>query len=902
MKLLSGVRRVFRLSAFHPDPEGDVESELSFHFFQTEQELLKQGLSPAEAREEAHRRFGDVRRYQKDLVRLRRRRTPRARLSPLTEWINLDLRYLARGFWREPGFTAAVVLTLALGIGANATMFGVVDLLLLTPPAHVQDSEAVVRLQVHRVSPFTGQPATMAYQTYADYQDFLAAEGLASVAAFGEQEVVLGRGEETSRANALFTTTSFFPLLGVRPSKGRFFDATEDGPEATGVVVLGHDLWETRFGGREDILGQTVSIGDGSYTVVGVAPDGFNGVDLAPVDLFLPVFAYTTQSGSDRWAQHRGYYWLQILARLAPGANRAAVADEATALHLNGRREFIDQGRYTGNPRIVLGSVKAALGPDAPGEVVVSRWLVGVTFIVLLIACANVANLLLARGARRRRELGVRVALGAARRRLLSQLLVESVALAGLGGFAGLALAYLGGRVMRTTFLPEVAWSTSPVSGRVLVFTMTVAVVTGILAGVGPAWKGATGRAMDSLRQGGRGETGRRSRSQTLLLVTQAALSVVLLVGAGLFVRSLQRAQNLDLGLEPRGLIVANLDLDGDWEPAAEVNLVNRALERLQRLPRVSSASTASMSPFRGMAALDFFVPGLDSLPVPRGLGPFVTGASADYLQTLGVELRMGRMFTDQEASAAARVAVVTENMARGLWPSESPLGQCFKINDPESECWEVVGVAEDSHLTSLSEPLPWQYYVPLAEPLLSDGLGPGAILIRAQGDPRALLAPIRQELRGLDPRVRFARVRLLQDLIDPQLRSWKLGATMFSLFGALALLVAAVGLYSVLAFNVARRTREMGIRSAMGASRATLLRMVLGQAVGVTGVGVAFGLTMAFFASDKLGPLLFSTSPRDPWVMVVVAGMLLVVALLAGAIPSWAAAQVEPVKALKTE
>ncbi len=636
--------------------------------------------------------------------------------------------------------------------------------------------------------------------------------------------------------------------------------------------------------------------------MVGIAPKGFNGVDLEPVDLFLPIHAYTTQAGSDSWEQSRGYYWVQILGRLGQGRASAAVADEVTALHLNGRREYIEQGRYAGDPQIVLGSVRAALGPDAPEEVQVSRWLVGVTLIVLLIACANVANLLLARGARRRREMGVRVALGVARRRLLGQLLLESTVLAGLGGAVGLALAYVGGRVVRTSFLPDVAWPESPVNGRILGFTLVVAVVTGILAGIAPAWRGAGQNVVSALKEGGRGETGRRSRGQAGLLVTQAALSAVLLVGAGLFVRSLHRAQNLDLGLDSRGLIVANLDLDGEWEPLARLELANQAVQRLEGLPGVASVSISTMSPFRGMAAFDIFIPGRDSLDIPRGVGPFVTGGSPDYLETLGVQMRAGRMFTEQEAADGARVAVVSENMARGLWPRETALGQCFKVSDPDSDCVIVVGVAEDSHLTSVVGPPPWQYYVPMGELFVSEGLGPGALLVRAHGDPRVLLAPIRSELRSLDPRVRFAQVRLLQDLIDPELRSWKLGASMFSIFGALALLVAAVGLYSVLAFNVARRTRELGIRSAVGARRWMLLTMVLRQAVGVTALGVLLGLGIAYVTADRISPLLFSTSPRDPLVLGGVAVLLLLVAVAAGALPSWAASRVDPMKALRTE
>ncbi len=902
MNILSGLKRFFHLGSFRDDPAGDLDAELSFHFRQTEEELIGQGFTLSEAREEAHRRFGDLSRYRRELDRIDQQRAIRTRRRAFFESVFQDLAYLVRGLRREPGFTAAVVLTLALGIGANATMFGVVDHLLLSSPEHVEDPDDVVRLHVYRTWAFVGVPDVYSYMPYADYQDFLGARTLESVAAFGDQEMILGEGSRAERVKALLTTASFFPLLGVQPALGRFYDEGEDDPGGPAVVVLSHGLWQRRFGGRGDILGQSLAVGNGTYTVIGIAPRGFNGVELEPVDLFLPVHAFTTFNGSDEWITHRGWYWLQTLARLSPSSSRDAAAEEATALHRNGRRELLEEGRYSEDARVVLGSVKAALGPDAPGEVQVSRWLVGVTLIVLLIACANVANLLLARGARRRRELGIRVALGIPRRRLVRQLFLESMVLAGLGGTVGLALAYWGGQAVRGAFLPQVAWPASPVDKHVLLFTLGIALATGLLAGMAPAWSRVRAGPVDALKAGERGGTARRSRSQTALLVMQGALSVILLVGAGLFVKSLTRAKTLDLGLDPEGLIVASMELDGEWDGPSLLDLANRAAEGLMATPGVQHASLTSRPPFAGMSAFNLFVPGMDSIPTPRGITPLVTTVSPDYLPTLGIQLRRGRIFTEQEAAAGARVAVVTENMANGIWGDEDALGQCLLISERESPCWEIVGVVESSRLTDLEGQIPWQYYLPLGDPAFALGARPGALLIRAQGNAEQLLAPIRRQLQAVDPSVRFANVALLQDNIDPHLRPWRLGATMFTLFGSLALIVAAVGLYSVLAFNVARRTQELGVRSAMGASRTRLVNLVLRQSVAVTAVGAFLGLLAALILASKLGPLLFSTSPWDLQVMLGVVAVLLAVALAAGAIPAWAAARVDPMKALRTE
>jgi predicted permease len=508
----------------------------------------------------------------------------------------------------------------------------------------------------------------------------------------------------------------------------------------------------------------------------------------------------------------------------------------------------------------------------------------------------------LARGQRRQRELGIRVALGISRQRLVGQLLLESLVLAAVGGVVGLLLAHWGGQMMRAVFLPEVAWAESPVNTRVLFATLALVGFTGLLAGMAPAWKGSRTGVMDSLKEGGRGGIHGRSTSQAFLLITQAALSVVLLVGAGLFVRSLDRAQGLELGLNPEGLILATLELDGEWEESARRDLSARAADRLEALPGVVSASFTTGIPFWSMSAFEFFVPGMDSIPAPPAMGPFVTAGSPNHLSTLGIQLMEGRMFSPQEAATGSRVAVVTENMAAGLWGEESALGQCFMVQDRESPCWEVVGVVEDSKLTGVTEEDPWQYFLPIGPTTGELDMGPRAIFIRTQGEARLLLSTVQQELKGLDSRIRFAHVRPFQELIEPELRSWRLGATMFSLFGLLALIVAMVGLYSVLAFNVARRTRELGVRAAMGASRTRLLSMVLRQALMVTGVGVSLGLLIAALAASRVGPLLFDTSPRDPLVLGGAALALLLVAVVAGALPAWAASRVDPMGALRTE
>jgi predicted permease len=809
-----------------------------------------------------------------------------------------NVGYAARGLLRSPAFTAAVVVTLALGIGVNATMFGIIDRLLLSAPAQVKEPEQVRRVYVRLHERRTGELVHQRAMPYLDYQDWEPARSFASVAAYWSHDITLGHGVDAFRLNGGLASASFFPTLGLEPALGRFFDESEDQEGAANVAVLSYGLWQSKFAGDPSVLGQTLDIGRGSFTVIGVAPQGFRGVDLDQVDVWAPLHAYSNERETDRWKRSRGYYWIKVVARLRPGVSVASAEAEATQLHRNGRRELIDRGYYDEGATVELAPLVEARGPNASRESKVSVLLAGVSLIVLLIACANVANLLLARGLRRRKEIAIRLALGISRRRLAGQLLTESLVLAALGGVAALLAASWGADFIRHVLLPDVAWTDSPLSARVLAFTALAALVTGTLSGIVPALQASRPDLTRDLKDSARAGMVRRSRTRVALLVVQGALSVVLLVGANLFVRSLQRIEGLDLGLDSQAVIYAQLELEPRERTTEEVSRIyQRSLQRLRALPVVEHASTSGGMPFWGGSIEDVFVPGLDSVPAPPP-GPHIEPVTPGYFATLGIAMLRGRDFNDSDAAGAEPVAIVNESMARGLW-GDDPLGQCFSIALRDAPCTRVVGVVADSHRMQVLETQKWVYYLPAAQ--YPDEY-PSAILLQGRGDPGMLIPVVQRELLAGDPNIKYAVVRPLQDMIDPQLRSYRLGAYLFSLFGCLALVVAALGLYSVLAFNVAQRTHEIGVRTALGATRGRIVSQVLKESLTLAAIGIVLGLVIAVAAGGAVAPLLYEISPRDPAVLITVTVTLLLTAAAAGLVPASRAARIDPNAALRVE
>ena len=915
---MSGPRRLGRLLRIG-SVRKDLEEELAFHFAEAEAELVGQGLSVQQAREEAERRFGDVRRYRRELEGIDRRRAAQRRWRERAETGASMVALAVRSLVRAPLLTAGIVLAFALGIGANATMFGIVERLLLRAPEHILAPEQVKRLYVESYVDYMGSRFMTETVTWPDYMQLKNATSFAALAAFATRPMTVGSGLAAEPARAVWASASFFPLLGVQPVFGRFYDAAEDRSGGARVAVISHGYWQRAYGGSADVLGRTIDLGHGAYTIIGVTPRGFTGVDLAPVDFFLPIEGVADAQG-DGWREDSGWYWFSMVGRLAPAATTARAEAEASALHLAQRAADIAAEEYNRDPRIVAGPVIAARRPatgTAVGgmviasdamESVVARLLFAVAAVVLLIACVNIANLLLARILLQRREVAVRLALGISRRRLIGQILLEGVLLALLGGAAALAVAQWGGSVVRRVLLPDIAWDQFDTGGRVLLFVLAISILAGLLSALVPAFQAARGDLASSLRQAGAGGLTRGSaRLRTGLALVQTALSVVLLVGAGLFVRSLERVRTADLGFDADRLLYVSPRAQRDaLDDRDRARIFAQAEERIARLPGVQHAGASTTLPFLSSAARRISAAGMDSLPrLPTG-GPYIHEVSGDYFAAMGLEVRVGRTFTAADAVGTPPVVLVNETMARQLWPGRSPLGECLRIGGEDREhnrtrpCSTVVGVVEDARRQSVRAEETFQYYIPLAQRHL-DSI-PEYLVVRVARETPALLNAIRRQVLGLDPAIRWVDVSRLQDRIAPETRAWQLGATLFSLFGLLALVVAAIGLYSMLAFDVAQRTRELAVRTALGATTRRLVRHILHRALATTALGVAAGVLVALLLAGRVEPLLFETRGRDPLSFAGVALVLLAVAVAAAGLPAWRAARVDPGTALRSD
>ena len=889
------LRAIFRRGAM----ERELDDELRFHLEEEAAKHVRAGMSPKAAMRRARVALGGLERTKED-----------SRDARGVIWLDVlgrDLRYALRGLRRTPGFTAAVVLTLALGMGANTAIFGVVDRLMLRTPPYLADAGRVHRVYLQwNVRGQVRTERTLEYTRYRDLARWTTAFDAA--AAFAPRTVAVGTGEDARELMVDAVSAGFFTLFDVRPALGRFFGPVEDSvPRGAAVAVLGWAFWQTRYGGRADVLGARLQVGAGAYTVIGVAPRGFVGMaDDDPPAVFVPITAYAAvfrglAHDPNEWFTGYNWGWTQMVVRRKPGVSRAAAdADLSYAYQRSYAAERAGSPGMTppeiARPRALAGPLRAARGPLAGRDARTLVWIGGVAVIVLLIACANVANLLLARALRRRRETAVRLALGVSRVRLLAQLLTESVLLAGLAGAGGLVVAWWGGVVLRS-LLQGSAAGAAPADARMLAFAGVVALLVGVLTGLAPALHAGRDDTTEMLKASAREGVHQRSRTRTALLLVQAALSVVLLVGAGLFVRSLQNVRSLRLGYDVDPVLYLARNARGVVQTDAERTVTaQRLLEAARSLPGVANASLGLTVPFWDTWSEDLFVAGIDSV---RRLGSFTLQAgSPEYFATTGTRILRGRGFTADDRAGAPRVVVVSQTMAQRLWPGRDALGQCVRFEADTMPCTTVVGIAEDIKQNSLTDESGLHYYFPIAQFHPQDAV----LFIRMRGPAAASAELVRKSLQRLMPGVSYVSVSPMRDILAPQEVAWQAGATLFLVLGGLALVLAAIGLYSVIAYHVAQRTHELGVRIALGAATGNVLRLVVGEGLRFAVAGVVVGGAVAFAAGRWMRPLLFAVSPYDPLVFGGVAATLLAVAAVASAVPAIRAARVDPAVALRVE
>lgn len=869
--------------------DAELADELHFH----QEQLARDGGSAAA------RRLGNV-------TRLKERTRDMWSIRWLDDLMQ-DVRYALRGLKRSPGFTATVVLTLGLGIGANAAMFGVVDRLMFRPHANLRDPATVHRVYLRNTD--RGVVRTSSTTQYARMLDLRRwTSSFSQYAGFTDRNMAIGVGDASRERRVAIVNASFFDFFDARPALGRYFTPSEDSiPRGADVVVLGYGYWTAEFGGR-DVIGEVLQVGNVAATIIGVAPKGFSGVtDNDPPAVYLPITTYAGSSTSQRsrttYYSHYNWGWMELMVRRKPGVTVEQASSDLTQAYLRSWRteQEIDAlpPVEIAKPEAVAGAMKLGAGPDPSLEARTALWVTGVAAVVLLIACANVINLFLARTLRRQRELAVRLALGVSRSRLLRQSLTESLVLSGIGAIVGLLVAQWGGAAIRGMLITGQGAALDVFTDwRTLGVAAATAVATALLTGLAPALLARRGSLVDSLKTGTRDGTARRSNTRTALLVAQGAMTVVLLVGAGLFVRSLHRVKSMRLGYDAEKVLLASTNMRGlAIDDSGSARLGRMLLEQTRTVPGVDRASWVSTVPFYSTSATSFLVAGIDSV---RRLGSFTyQSATTDYFETMGTRIIRGRGFSAEDRAGAPRIVVVSEAMANVLWPGKEALGECMRIGADTMPCTTVVGIAEDMVQQDLTGAQRFHYYLPIEQYRPGDGF---AMLLRMRDSPEASQEAVRAALQQAMPGQSYITVRPLEDLVDGQRRSWRLGATMFVAFGVLALVVAAVGLYGVIAYNVTQRMHELGIRVALGARSPDVLRLVLSQAVTVAFGGATIGLALALTAAGFVEPLLFRQSARDPMIYGAVGLLLLLVAMLASAMPARRATKADPNAVLRND
>jgi len=892
------------VSSQHPDK--DVDDEIEFHLRELTDSLIAQGWDEVSARREAERRYGDRRRHAATMRSLHQRPSERRRgLRAIAEAVSQELRFVVRGLRRAPAFTVTAVATLALVTGANLTMFGIADGLMFRPLNYLKDPSTVYRAYWQWQD--RGRPLTSASTQYTRFVDFERdTTSFAGIAAFADRNVPIGDGRQAQERRIAAISGSYFDFFDARPVRGRFFTASEDQvPRGADVAVLGYRFWQAHFNGA-DVLGQVLRIGDMRATIIGVAPDGFDGVsDAVPPAAFVPITSYAASTGTSDAKTYFSAYrwgWVHLLLRRRPDVPLSAATEDATRVfRASWPRYVADNGQIpplaTANPRAILSSVRLGGGPTSGPEAQTSLWLLSVAFAVLAIGCFNVINLLLARALSRTHELDLKRALGIGTGRLMLAAVLEAAVLSTLAGVTALAVAEL----LRFGLSPaleslRIADLSVFNDRRTLLAAAALVVVITAIVGLLPAlFLRRSGHAA-GLRGGMRAGQSSGRRVRAALLFAQALLSVVLLVGAGLFVRSLIAANYSRLGYDVDHVLLVNRVIQaGGFDTDMQRTLREDLLRTASGLPQVESAAWMSSAPFVSTSSTDLHVPGIDDA---NALGPFTFQATtSDYFRTMGTKILRGRPLADTDGAGAPEVAVVSESMARTLWPDRDAIGACFRMRSVDSPCRTVVGVAEDIVQRTLADGPRLHYYVPIDQYPRTFGNG---MLLKLRGEPARLAEGVRLELQRVMPASAYLVTQPLATIVAGQQASWRLGAAVLSGFAVLALVVAGVGLYGVIGYEISQRRREWAIRTALGADRAAIVKTIVGRSVRLVVAGVVPGLLIAAAFGRWVRPLLYQTSGFDPPSYVVAAVAMIAVALVASALPALRASNVDPQAALR--
>jgi putative ABC transport system permease protein len=806
-----------------------------------------------------------------------------------------DLRYGVRMLLKQPAFTAVAVIALALGIGANTAIFSVVNAILIRP-LNYPDSERFVQINHHY--PKLDLKASVSGSGYTHYRE--RCEAFEEVGAGTNWPANLTEAGEPERLAGMAVTHTFLPLLGVQPARGRVFSPDDDQPGRNRVVVLSDAFWKRRFAADENLIGNTIRLNGENYEVIGIMPPSFRfGSEMGPpVEVYSPIGLTPQQLDPARWRNE----FLFVLAKLKPGVTLVQAQTEMDTIAAGVREQYFGGG--DANDPSSWGLLLRSFRETVVGEIKPALLvLLAAVALVLLIACANVANLLLARATLRHKEIAIRSALGAGRGRVVRQLLTESVLLALVGATVGVVIASWGIDALVSLNEERIPRASEiGIDFRVLSFTAGIAILTGVMFGLFPALQAARGDLHSTLKEGGRSGSARRS-VRGLFVVAEVALALVLLIGAGLLLKSFQKVQSLDPGFKPDHLLTMQVALPNTRykEPQQVDAFFQQALEKIRTLSGVESTGISTAVPLGGSGSSGSYQ--IENRPTPPGeMSPWGNRwfAGASYFQTVGIPLKKGRFFDERDVRDAPLVAIIDETMERKFWPDGDAVGKriSFQFNQGNPIWREIVGVVGHVKQRTLDGESPVQYYIPHRQIPVN-----GVYLVtRTTGDPNTMAAAVRGAIQQIDPELPVFRVTTMERMVEDSMAQRRFAMTLFGIFAAVALVLASVGLYGVMSYSVSQRTNEIGIRMALGARVPDVLAMVVRQGMKLSLAGVAIGLVGAFALTRLMTTLLFNISPTDPLTFAAVAVLLVGVALAACYVPARRATKVDPMVALRYE
>ena len=875
-----------------PLQEAEIIEELAQHLDDVYHRAISSGANEADANRAALNELAGelkgIQRYKRQ-SQAHQLADESGRLNLLADFLQ-DLRYAARMLAKNPGFTAVAVIALALGIGANTAIFSVVNTVLLRPLPY-KDPEQLV--MVWEDATKHGYPRdTPAVANYIDWRDQNSV--FSGMTAIDEVDLNLTNAGDPERLKGRRVSGNLFALLGVEPQLGRVFGPAEDHPGAPHVAVLSHRLWQRRFGGDANVVGKTLTLNGEPYTVLGVMPARFEFPE-KDVELWVPI------AFSARQEANRNTHYLEVVARMKPGVTLEQAQTEMTTIGARLQQQYPESNTDLG---VAVTSLREHMVGDIKPALLI---LLGAVGLVLLIACANVANLLLARAAIRQKEIALRVALGARRWRLLRQFLTESVLLATIGGLLGLAVAY-GGLLLLRSFIPENISQAREISLdlKVLGFTLIVSILTGLIFGLAPAIQAVRLNQGETLKEGGRdsvtGRSGKRLRG--LLVTAEVAVSLVLLIAAGLLINSFLRLRNIDPGFRVDHLLTMKIELPVQkYEPLQRrTEFFNNVIQRVQSLAGVRSAAVTTNLPlYRQGNSISIQIDGRPEPPPGKELIVVTRMISPGYFETMGIPLVSGRRLTEHDTEKSPNVVVITETMAHRFWPGEDPVGKRISAGRVTSDAdWiQVVGVVKDVRQFELSANPKPQMYLSYRQ---AEFFWPEDLVVRTDVEPASLVAAVRQAVWEIDKDQPVSNIRTMDDILADSIARQRFSMLLLGVFAAVALLLAAVGIYGVMSYSVAQRTHEIGIRMALGAQTSAVLKLAVGYGLKLVVAGVAIGLLAAFALTRLMSTLLFGITPTDPATFALISLLLISVAAIASYIPARRATKVDPLIALRYE